>query len=289
MSNDPRASVNRESRESREFLRQSLVTGTAVMLPLIVTLIVLGIVVNFVSTQLDPVVGLITSTTGVDPASKLALKAVALATIIGVVVFVGAVAELRSEASEVGAVFDTLVSRIPGIGSLYRGLDEMSGLLMDNDTDSFREVKLVEFPIEGSYAIGFLTADTPAVVEDGADREGMLTVFVPMAPNPVMGGFVLHVSPDRVRELDMSVEEGIQSIVTSGVATGNQTQNELSSDMLERIDRRLEAADVVERFEDLEQYAAEASSKLEETARETMNATISNDDPDEAERIDPDR
>jgi uncharacterized membrane protein len=46
----------------------------------------------------------------------------------------------------------------------------------------------------------------------------MVSVFMPTAPNPFMGGFVLHVAADRVHDIEMSVEEGIQSTVSSGIA-----------------------------------------------------------------------
>ncbi|PSP45665.1 hypothetical protein BRC60_11745 [Halobacteriales archaeon QH_1_68_42] len=41
-----------------------------------------------------------------------------------------------------------------------------------------------------------------------------------------MGGYVLHVSPDCVYDVDLSVEEGIRSIVTSGVATGEAHEHD---------------------------------------------------------------
>ncbi len=60
----------------------------------------------------------------------------------------------------------------------------------------------------------------------------MMTLFMPMAPNPVMGGFVIHVDRERVFDIDISVEEGIQSIVTSGVTAGGkpETSEELGLD-----------------------------------------------------------
>ncbi|WP_346430037.1 DUF502 domain-containing protein [Haloarcula regularis] len=194
---------------------------------------------------------------------------------------IGVATEYRSDASDLGLVFEALVARIPGIGSLYRSLDEMSELLLDSDTDSFREVKLVEFPVEGSYSIAFLTAETPDVVTEAAAEDDMVTLFLPLAPNPVMGGYVLHVIEDRVRDIDITVEEGIQSIVSSGVATGTERQRDLPEDMSVRIDRRLDAADIVAHVEDIEQYAADASAKLEETARETMPSTDAITDSDD--------
>ncbi|MFC7249110.1 DUF502 domain-containing protein [Halomicroarcula sp. GCM10025324] len=267
----------------REFVRRALVTGTAVTMPLIVTLIVLGFVVDFVSQQLDPVVGFVTATIGFAPASDFVLKLAAVVSLVSLVFLIGVAAEYRSSASDLGLLLETVLSRIPGVGSLYRSLDEMSELLLDSDTDSFQEVKLVEFPVEGSYSIAFLTAETPDVVADAAAEKGMVTLFLPMAPNPVMGGYVLHVAEHRVRDIDMTVEEGVQSIVSSGVATGNREQRDLPEDMSVRINRRLDAANIVAHVEDIEQYAADASAKIEETARETMPSADAITERDAAE------
>ena len=254
----------------RGFARQAFVTGAAVTLPLIVTLVVLGAVINFVSQQLNPVVDIVTSFTGLNPASEMGVKLITVLSLLAVIFCIGAVTERRPNRSGFGAFFDTLVSRVPGVGSLYQSIDEMSGLLLDSDTDSFQEVKLVEFPERGSYAFAFLTADTPDVVRDSVGEEEMVTVFLPMAPNPVMGGHVLHVAAEHVYDVDLTVEEGIQSIVTSGVATGQRSEDEFTEGMLDRFERRLDAADVMVGIEE-----------LEETARETVAAARSKAQTDE--------
>jgi len=267
----------------RGFARQAFVTGTAVTLPLIVTLVVLGAVVDFVSQQLDPVVGFFTSVTGLQPASDTALKLVAILSLLAAIFCIGAWTERRPNRSGFGAFFDTLVSRIPGVGSLYQSIDEMSGLLLDSDTDSFQEVKLVEFPDQGSYAFAFLTADTPDVVCEGVgETEGMVTVFLPMAPNPVMGGYVLHVAEEHVFDVNMSVEEGIQSIVTSGVATGRRSDEEFTEGMLDRFERRLDAADVMVGIEELEETARETVA----AARERAPMDVDDGVDDETDRDD---
>jgi hypothetical protein len=46
----------------------------------------------------------------------------------------------------------------------------------------------------------------------------MKTLFLPLAPNPVMGGHLVHLPEDRVIDVEMTVEEGIRTVVTSGVA-----------------------------------------------------------------------
>ncbi|MFT4963018.1 MAG: putative membrane protein [Halobacteriales archaeon] len=255
----------------QEFLRESVVTGIAIILPLLVTVLVLRFFVNFVSQILEPVVQLVSVATGTGGLSNPVLELITFLTLATAILFVGAISE--SGSVDVGGVatVETLIARIPGIGSLYQGVDEMSQVLLDNDTDSFQEVKLVEFPTEGSFSLAFLTTETPEVIEYPLDHEEMVTVYLPLAPNPVMGGYVLHVAAKHVYDVDMTVEEGIQSIVTSGVATGHHSGDALSDDMMDRINRRFNRMDIVPRVESVEEYAQVAYEKLGPTHSESTD------------------
>ena len=204
--------------------KRALLTGFALTIPIFVTLLVIGFVVNSLSNILDPVVLFAFELTGSrlqqgDTPAYL-LKLVALTVLLVSVFCIGFVAERRSGSSRIESVFDAMIKRIPGIGSLYTSFDEMSEMLLDSDTQSFQEVVLVEHPTPDSYTVAFVTASTPAAIEDATGNEEMVTLFMPMAPNPVMGGHVVHVPTERVYDVDMTVEEGIRSIVTSGVAIG---------------------------------------------------------------------
>lgn len=201
-------------------LRQVFVSGVAITVPILVTLIVLVFVVDFTLGLVGPLVAFLTDLAGVGQSvPDVALEVLALGVLVVLVFVVGLFAEARSGGG-IEAAFDRGVARIPGIGSVYTSFNEMSKLLLSSDSQSFREVKLVEFPTEGSYTVAFVTADAPYEVQEGLDHDDMTTLFMPMAPNPVMGGFVLHVSDDNVYDIDITVEEGIQSIVTSGVTVG---------------------------------------------------------------------
>jgi uncharacterized membrane protein len=216
-------------------LRDALITGAAITIPLLVTLIIVGFAVNFISNALNPVVGVVYQGLGLSNLPRYGVKVAATITLFVGVLLVGLVAQRRPEDGSVENSFDQLMARIPGIGSIYTSFNEMSELLLDSDTDSFQEVKLVEFPDEGSYTVAFLTADTPERVETATGHPDMQTLFLPMAPNPVMGGYVIHVSEERVTDVDMTVQEGIRSIVTSGVAIDDADQPALSADELEAL------------------------------------------------------
>ncbi|MFB6309254.1 MAG: DUF502 domain-containing protein [Haloarculaceae archaeon] len=215
--------------------RQVLLSGAAVTIPVIVTLVVLGFVVNFVSRTLDPVVSIVTNLFGLAEVPDFLLKGVTVGLLVALVFVVGLAAERRSGDGRIEEAFDQAIARIPGIGSVYTSFNEMSEMLIQDETDSFREVKLVEYPTEGSFVVAFLTATTPDSIGDVTGYDDMVTLFMPMAPNPVMGGFVIHVDEDRVYDVDMSVEEGIRSIVTSGVAIGETQDHALDSDRLSQL------------------------------------------------------
>ncbi|WP_233263361.1 DUF502 domain-containing protein [Halorhabdus sp. CUG00001] len=213
--------------ELRERIKQSLFTGLAITVPLLITLVVLSLVAGFVFGQLDPLVGVLEDIAGEENGTpRILLELLAIVLILFVIFLIGFAAESRQGDGHLEARFDRAMGNIPGVGTVYRTFDEMSEMVMDADTASFKEVKLVEFPTPNSYALGFVTAETPTRFEERIDDGEMLTLYVPMSPNPVMGGYVIYVPKDRCVDVDMSVEAGIKSIMTSGVSIGEGTTAE---------------------------------------------------------------
>jgi len=47
---------------------------------------------------------------------------------------------------------------------------------------------------------------------------GDITVFVPTGPNPT-NGYIFHLKPDQVEEIDASTEEAMRSIIGIGVGS----------------------------------------------------------------------
>lgn len=200
----------------RRRLRRWLVRGAVILLPSLITIIVLSVIVNFLSNALDPFVR---GARLVEPgAPEFVLELLALGVLVGATVAVGYGADRRS-VDRIAARFHEGVESVPGVGPVYATFNQMTDLLSGEGADAFRDVKVVEYPTEGSYVLGFVTAETPSGIAEAVGGDAMLTLFVPMAPNPVMGGFVVHAHADRVYDTPLTVEQGIQSIVTSGVAT----------------------------------------------------------------------
>jgi len=196
---------------TRELLRTVALTGLAIVVPILISGYALFVAARFLGRFLTPIARQL-------PGESIIVGQVLAAVLLGVTVLaVGLVAHFRTGARAID-YFDDAVARLPGVGTIYQSFRRMSDVMLESDADHFRDVKLVEFPTEGAYTLAFETAKTHDRIKRSIGETNMQTLFVPMAPNPFMGGFVLHVAEDRVIDADVSVGEGIRATVTSGVA-----------------------------------------------------------------------
>ena len=193
-----------------------MISGLAIIVPVLVTLFVFQFAVGLLLDSVGPLADLLQNVA--ELSDRAAANVVAVTLLVLAVFVVGFAAESSRASGRIEDAFDNLMSSIPGFGAVYSSFSEMSELLLEEDTQSFQEVKLVEYPTEHSYCVGFVTADTAEHIETATDTEEMTTLYMPMGPNPVMGGFIIHVDDERVYDVDMTVQEGLQSIVTNGIS-----------------------------------------------------------------------
>ena len=230
----------------RRVAHDTFVTGLAVVVPLVVTLMVLMFVFNWVYKYIDafsdqltkfPIVSANPGVLNLRP--ETFIEILIPVAFVCLVFLVGAVVRGSSYGERGVDYFDYVVELVPGVGSVYESFRRMSDVMLESDSESFREVKLVEFPSEEAYTLGFVTTETPDELADPAGHDEMLTMFLPLAPNPIMGGHLVHMPADRVIDVDMTVEEGIQAIVTSGVAIGEagDAADGVSSERLHQLTR----------------------------------------------------
>lgn len=110
---------------------------------------------------------------------------------------------------------ESLVQRIPVVGTVYGGAKTFSETVLTDKGKSFKQVVMVEFPRKGIYSIGFITAHE--LQEAQAKTEQVVTcVFVPTTPNPTTG-FLVLVPRDEVVMMDMTVDEAFKMLLTLGV------------------------------------------------------------------------
>jgi uncharacterized membrane protein len=134
-------------------------------------------------------------------------------------------------------LFDLAITSIPGVGTVDKSFRRMGDVMLDEGGGNFQDIKLVQCFEEDVYVLGFVTNDSPATVENATGHEEMVSMFLPLAPNPITGGLLTYVPESDVYDVDMTVEEGVRSILTSGVATGEEADasTQLTMDDLRRV------------------------------------------------------
>ncbi|WP_049972427.1 DUF502 domain-containing protein [Haladaptatus cibarius] len=227
-----------ESLSPLGMLREAALTGVTVVVPLLITVYVLVVLLDFVAKVLRPLLKFVS----ID--SIYVLGGVTMATVSALILVIGFMAHSPMGERAIDN-FDQAISQVPGFGTIYRSFRRMGDAMVESDADHFRDVKLLEFPTDGTYTFAFVTADTPDGIESALGEGPMTTVFLPMAPNPVMGGFVVNVPEDDLVDVDLSLEEAFRGIVTSGV--GLDEMNASTNGLTEEELRQLTGYDAVKR------------------------------------------
>jgi uncharacterized membrane protein len=114
-------------------------------------------------------------------------------------------------------VYDAVLERMPVLRGIYSAVKQVFETMLAQKASAFREVALIEYPRKGIWTLAFITGTTSGDVRARFDEE-MVNVFVPTTPNPT-SGFLLFLPRRDVHVLDMSVEDGIKMVVSTGIIT----------------------------------------------------------------------
>ncbi len=192
---------------------RSLLAGLAVVVPIALVIIVgwqlLGL--------LTGLLGTVTAVLGRVGITGFAAQAVAAVVGIGGLLLgllvLGAVVRNRVGRLVV-ARLDVTIEHVPLLGPIYRGLRRAREIILQGGDDQFRRVVLVALT-DDIHALGFVVGDTRADLQDALEGD-QTAVYLPLAPNPTVGGHMLVVSPSRIIETSLSFQEALAALVTLG-------------------------------------------------------------------------
>lgn len=113
------------------------------------------------------------------------------------------------------AGLESLVRRIPVVGSVYGGAKTFSETVLTDKGKSFKQVVMLEFPRKGVFSIGFITSHELEEAQAKTEQE-VTSVFVPTTPNPTTG-FLVMAPKEELIHMDMTVDEAFKMLLTLGV------------------------------------------------------------------------
>jgi uncharacterized membrane protein len=198
----------------RRKLRSSLVTGIAIVTPVIISVLIIKILYDWSMILVTPLIqtsGISTFTGGIELLSQAVAVTVALLTTL----LIGAVSKTRP-----GKIFLGETSKIAGFiplfGNIYFTVKQVTNSLSSSNS-RFKRAVIVEYPKEGFRSIGFITGKANPELQKEFDEE-LYNIYIPHSPNPTVGEFKL-VNEDEITETDMSVKKALKLAMTMGLDT----------------------------------------------------------------------
>jgi uncharacterized membrane protein len=113
-------------------------------------------------------------------------------------------------------VSDDLLARMPVIRGLYSAIKQLFETVLSKKSSAFREVVLVEYPRRDIWTIAFVTGSPTPDIAKAVKDENMISIYVPTTPNPT-SGFLLFVPRTDLIYLEMSVEDGLKYVISTGI------------------------------------------------------------------------
>ncbi len=197
-------------------MKKYFLTGLVTLLPLAVTIWIVQFLVNFLT---KPFIGLVTMLTDRLPiASPQLIRTISqIFILIGLFLFIfflGFVAR-KFFFNQLIRLGDRILEKIPLVNKVYKTSKDIVKSIFGSKERSFAQVVLLPFPYKGAHCIGLIAKDSPRTCSD-AEKQELVSVFIPTTPNPSTGFLVMCPKAELIL-LDMKTEEAIKYVVSCGV------------------------------------------------------------------------
>ncbi len=112
-------------------------------------------------------------------------------------------------------LFERIINQLPLVRNLYSSVKQVTDFVLSEREIEFTRVVAVEYPRIGIWSLGFVTSDSLQPLREGLGEE-MVSVFIPTSPMP-MTGFTINIRRREAMDLELTVDQAIQFIVSCGV------------------------------------------------------------------------
>jgi uncharacterized membrane protein len=205
--------------KGKYFLRQCLITGFVVWLPIWVVVAIIRFIFNLIDGSFSQL------PTKYQPDHIFGHHIPGLGIVFFVlIVFLTGLIVNYIYGHYLVAAWERLMMRIPFVRNIYSAVKQMMNAFTHHKSESFRKVLLVEYPRKGVYSIGFQTSNR-FQIPDVEDE--LLTVFIPTTPLPT-AGFIILAPVKETIELKISVETAFKMIVSLGVVKPDEFDSKFS-------------------------------------------------------------
>jgi len=208
-------------------LRRYLVAGLLIWVPLGVTLLIVGFLVDLMDQTL------LLLPESIQPENLLGYRIPGLGLVLtAAVVLVTGMIVTNLFGKQLITLGEQMLRRIPVVRSIYGAVKQVTESMFSSGK-SFRKVVLVEYPRKGMWSLAFQTGNGADEINDKTGHE-VTNVFIPTTPNPT-SGFFLMVPRAEVIELDMSIDDGLKMLLSVGVVVPEKKKDKVIDQQARRL------------------------------------------------------
>jgi len=183
----------------RTSVRNKLVAGTLALIPVVITFFFLKAFVGFFDSIINPLL---------EP--YLGFRIPGLGLIISLLaIYLLGLFITNILGRSLLKLLEKWLNYIPLVRTVYQTSKQIASAFSLTQT-GFERVVFVEYPRTGAWTLGFVTGQSKG--KDGTD---FIHLFLPTTPNPT-SGWALFVPEDDVIPSEMTVEQGLKTLISGG-------------------------------------------------------------------------
>ena len=205
-------------------LRTYFLTGLILVAPLALTLYFVRSMIGWVDGWVKPY---LPSTVNPDTYLPFAIPGIGLVIALVLITFIGFLTA-NFVGRKIVQYGERLLARMPVVRSIYSSLKQIFETVFSDKSSSFKSVALIEYPRKGVWALAFVAGDTQGEVREKLmpEADETISVFMATTPNPT-GGFVMFFPKKDVKILQMSVEDCLKLVISTGLVWPEYDQEKI--------------------------------------------------------------
>ena len=116
--------------------------------------------------------------------------------------------------------FERLIHQLPLVRNVYSSVKQVTDFMFSEREIEYTRVVAVEYPRKGIWSLAMVTGESMLDIRCAAN-EPVLSVLVPTSPMPFTG-FTVTVKKSETLDLDITIDQAFQFIVSCGVVVPPQ-------------------------------------------------------------------
>ena len=181
-------------------LRSKLLTGIITLLPLYLTYNVLKFFFKTLNDISEPVLNRLNI--------EIPFLGFILTLLLVLSIGIAVTNFLGKKFFEIG---ERIVKKVPLVSSIYYSIKQILDTITKSSTDELKGTVYIQYPRKGLWTMAFISGES--ISKSG---KTFFHLFVPTTPNPTSGFFLMIPKEDAI-ESNMSVEDGLKTIISGGL------------------------------------------------------------------------